>query len=64
MKKTVALWVLAALMVCSVILAGGCQGYADVNSRVAASPTSAPSDEANPNGSGTGNDWYNIENEW
>jgi hypothetical protein len=64
MKNLLSVMFLATLMVCFAILAGGCQGYADVNSRVAATPTSAPSDEANPNGSGTGNDWYNLENQW
>jgi hypothetical protein len=64
MKKSFVLSVLAAVMLCSAILAGGCQGYADVNDRVAATPASGPGDEAPPNGSDTGNEWYNIENHW
>jgi hypothetical protein len=63
MKKLFVLLVLAAAMFGSAVLVGGCQ-YADVNNRVAATPTSAPSDEAPPNGSDTGNEWYNIENQW
>ena len=63
MKKSFVLLVLAVLMFCSAILAGGCQ-YADVNDRVAATPASGPGDVPNPNGSDTGNEWYNIENQW
>jgi hypothetical protein len=63
MKRLFVLSVLAGVMFCSAILAGGCQ-YADVNDRVAATPASGPGDEVPPNGSDTGNEWYNIENQW
>jgi hypothetical protein len=50
------LTVLAVVMFSSAIFVGGCQQSSDVNGRVAATPTTAPSDDASQNDNGS--EWY------
>ena len=58
MKNLIAVLILGALMVCVVILAGGCQQSNGIAAGPADHATSNPSDNANQNPEDNGSEWY------
>ncbi len=61
MKTLLTVLILAALMIGSVILVGGCQQRTGIAARLADQPTSAPSDNANRNPGDNGSEWYGSD---